>query len=707
MADGEVVERLVVEFDAKIDKILTKLSGLNRAVHGSAKEIEKSYANINLDEALNKVFSSGRMRLLDAGAEKIGVFGKGLEALGPAGLAAGAALAAFGASMELAEKAGEYATELGHLSAKLGVAVEDVQRFDYVWVQSGIGIDKGREALEKLNTAFGQAQAGFLRPQTANAFEALGFGKDPAEVQQNLLKFKDVEALMAELPARFDKIGSAAEKAGIAARLHIENLVPLLHQGEGGYSDLAKAAQNYGVMTEAQVAHAETMNEELLTAKARVHEAAMALGVEFLPALVALQNALLHATSLLKDFWVAVAGSDDPMKNIAKQTDLASRFQMAAAQAKSGVIKFSSDSERQKFIAEMNGKAEAALKDAGRVADGVRAEEAKKKAQDAAQKPTALIPAGGRSSARAGRAAAGAPADTSAGIAEAGDRAILSAQEGELRAREALTASDDERLAIAKQLIDLETTAKIKANEDQVAKGKMSDADALMANMDIQLAGDERKALLERQAALKVQEAKDATAKAQADSVAEQARTLHDAYYTSIRGALEAAVKGGWPGLARYMADKLETNLLDALANGLTNALLGGGGGGGGLFGTLLATMFGVPHFATGTDSAPGGLSLVGENGPELVNLKQGAQVIPNGMLSALGRSAPGAGGGTTLISFDLKGAVMTQDLVDQMTAMANRAQRNATMQGAALGAQAARTLVPQEMARRSGMRLV
>ncbi len=36
-----------------------------------------------------------------------------------------------------------------------------------------------------------------------------------------------------------------------------------------------------------------------------------------------------------------------------------------------------------------------------------------------------------------------------------------------------------------------------------------------------------------------------------------------------------------------------------------------------------------IPAHAKGTNNAPGGLSLVGENGPELVNLKKGSQVIP------------------------------------------------------------------------------
>ena len=36
----------------------------------------------------------------------------------------------------------------------------------------------------------------------------------------------------------------------------------------------------------------------------------------------------------------------------------------------------------------------------------------------------------------------------------------------------------------------------------------------------------------------------------------------------------------------------------------------------------------GVPGYATGTDYAPGGVSLVGEKGPELVRLPTGSQVL-------------------------------------------------------------------------------
>ncbi|MGY3358470.1 hypothetical protein ACVWZK_005133 [Bradyrhizobium sp. GM0.4] len=51
--------------------------------------------------------------------------------------------------------------------------------------------------------------------------------------------------------------------------------------------------------------------------------------------------------------------------------------------------------------------------------------------------------------------------------------------------------------------------------------------------------------------------------------------------------------------------------------------------------------------------SAPGGMSLVGENGPELVNLPRGSQVVPNDVLRS-------GGGGTTVApvyNIDARGA--------------------------------------------------
>lgn len=49
--------------------------------------------------------------------------------------------------------------------------------------------------------------------------------------------------------------------------------------------------------------------------------------------------------------------------------------------------------------------------------------------------------------------------------------------------------------------------------------------------------------------------------------------------------------------------------------------------------GTGQAIPKGLKGFASGTDYAPGGMALVGEQGPEIVNLPRGSQVIPNDQL--------------------------------------------------------------------------
>lgn len=103
----------------------------------------------------------------------------------------------------------------------------------------------------------------------------------------------------------------------------------------------------------------------------------------------------------------------------------------------------------------------------------------------------------------------------------------------------------------------------------------------------------------------------------------------------------------------------------------------GGGGGGGGLFGWLsglfggfkpigaqatLAASGGITGlFADGTESAPGGLAIVGERGRELVNLPRGSQVVPNhrteSMLAANGNRSGGGQSGPVPLNVHIQGA--------------------------------------------------
>lgn len=78
----------------------------------------------------------------------------------------------------------------------------------------------------------------------------------------------------------------------------------------------------------------------------------------------------------------------------------------------------------------------------------------------------------------------------------------------------------------------------------------------------------------------------------------------------------------------KSLVKTLEKSVIDALVKGVTTSLIGG------LTGTVLKAQ-------GGTNFSPGGMTLVGESGPELVNLPRGSQVMPNDV----SRQVMGGGG--------------------------------------------------------------
>jgi hypothetical protein len=124
-------------------------------------------------------------------------------------------------------------------------------------------------------------------------------------------------------------------------------------------------------------------------------------------------------------------------------------------------------------------------------------------------------------------------------------------------------------------------------------------------------------------------------------------------FETQIRNgatAMQALQTAGVNALGA-IADKLTK----MAADNLWSSAFGGSSGAGGFFSSIFGTgtpsinangsisgaagptsVGGAPlvgQFAGGTDNAPGGLSLVGEHGPELLNIPKGGQVIPNDVL--------------------------------------------------------------------------
>lgn len=107
-------------------------------------------------------------------------------------------------------------------------------------------------------------------------------------------------------------------------------------------------------------------------------------------------------------------------------------------------------------------------------------------------------------------------------------------------------------------------------------------------------------------------------------------------HISPVAGELQNAF-GSWIDSAVDGTFKLK-DALKSLANDMAKMALKRG------FGQMFGSVFGsanfsIPGFANGTKSAPGGMALVGERGPELVNLPRGSEVMPNRKLGGMGSS--------------------------------------------------------------------
>lgn len=123
----------------------------------------------------------------------------------------------------------------------------------------------------------------------------------------------------------------------------------------------------------------------------------------------------------------------------------------------------------------------------------------------------------------------------------------------------------------------------------------------------------------------------------------------------SIKNAFFDMTKGISQSINKLVSEDLAKRLYKSIFGGADSAsgfdlgallskLIGGAGGGSSAgFGDFPTGFGDIPAFAGGTNYAGGGMALVGESGPEIVNLPRGAQVIPNNQLQ------PAMNGGRSL----------------------------------------------------------
>lgn len=249
-------------------------------------------------------------------------------------------------------------------------------------------------------------------------------------------------------------------------------------------------------------------------------------------------------------------------------------------------------------------------------------------------------------------------AQDAADLAEAEARNRVAALEDEYD----LATSIKERARIAQQIVETETAAALASVDRQLLDQDISEAkrQQLQAIRDGIVAEGARAQLDAKNgnlspiaAELKRLNETNFGDKTEAFGV--------DALKDLNAGLADAIVNGGNLGDVledtgkRFLAQLIELTFQLLVIKPLLESLGGIGGisgGGGGILKLL--------GFANGTKYAPGGRALVGERGPEIVDLPRGSQVIPNGLINqqAIGQSQPG---GVSVIRLELSGDIRAE----------------------------------------------
>ncbi len=168
-----------------------------------------------------------------------------------------------------------------------------------------------------------------------------------------------------------------------------------------------------------------------------------------------------------------------------------------------------------------------------------------------------------------------------------------------------------------------------------------------------------------------------------AEDFAAVGKDVTKGFISDLKNGVSAA--DAFKNALQRIADALLDRVLDALFQ-VGNTATGTGGG---IIGNIFSSLFaGVGRNANGTDNWRGGLTWVGEKGPELVNVQPGAQIIPNHTLADIarqGRTGAPKGGGATIRGGDIiiqgdvseKNIQMIRDAIDENNRRLAYAQEN------------------------------
>lgn len=260
------------------------LTSMGRNVEGSLGRV---------GAAFRAVFDSSRLRVLEEGGARISVFGSALEHLGPAGIAAGAGIAALALGLEQAHQAGEFATALTRAATAAHVSTTALQEYRFALRAAGGEERNADEALASFAVTLGNAQGGMRR--AALAFHQIGIGPE---------ELRNIHGVDAGIQAVAEHLGhlDTAARAAALSRVGLAGMAPLVEAGVERMREFRAEAERIGVvMDENVIRRAAAANEQFETLAQVVHIQLMTAFADLAPVLNTLVEAAAHMAQIFGD----------------------------------------------------------------------------------------------------------------------------------------------------------------------------------------------------------------------------------------------------------------------------------------------------------------------------------------------------------------------------------------------------------------------
>jgi hypothetical protein len=710
-----------------------------KAAHG----VEKEFEHIDPGKALRRVFDSARFNVIEEGSAKLRIFGSAIEPLGPLGIAAAAGVVALGAAFEEAHKAIEYTDSLYKAAKAAHVSTDALQEMRAAVIKAGGDASAAGPGLLAFSETLGKAQEGLkgIRPFQAlfgkgfTVADVKGLGSDEQALDAVVAKIQNLstrsqqdaaigqfglQGLAPLILAGADAWTKYREEAMAAGLVLDAGVIKRGHELNVQMDELGAKIKNE--LTQAFIDLGPILVGLLKLLEKAAHfakEIADGIGNHKSPKQQAdnLQDFVDSQTN--KDGkplgFASQKSIDDAKKEIArlraipeakppaekpvlgkgnlanltktpKGSDQTAEFDKAAldalnsglhtlAVAQAALItgiyahaeaeKDAVDKGLTKKLDDLELEAQKIAKaknDADKVAQLAKINSAKVAERQAAEAQKQLIDQQATTKALEEwlSYADRIRADYSRIASNSAHMAVTAADRNAIETRDLL----------ANQRRELDDLDKRQADS---LNGKSGD------DLDRQISENKatRNAVIDRQASDRQAQAFD-----QAGPVERYARSIQD-LNTEIQGDAVEAFQGLTSGLieaalhAKNLGDVAKNVFLNLIQQILTQTLQKEALPGLEAAGSALLHF--IPGFAGGTSSAPGGLALLGEHGPELVNLPKGSSVTPSfKTLDALNTmKTPSASKGVTIIQplyVDAQGAMTTAEFMAVVNGHANQA---------------------------------